>query len=84
MIISARPTFTTHHRTLSSPPPPHTPQVSRSLDPCPKKLHYVSPAVKDLLRLDFREQLKVIGAGVKVLERQDSKVGAPLSQLCIS
>ena len=35
----------------------------------------MSAAVKELLRLDAREQLKVIGAGVKVLERQDSKVG---------
>ena len=35
----------------------------------------MSACVKELLRLDGKEQLKVIGAGVKVLERQDSKVG---------
>ncbi|KAL4448837.1 hypothetical protein ABPG77_007554 [Micractinium sp. CCAP 211/92] len=49
--------------------------IARSADPRPKKLHYCGPAVKQLLQMDYREQLKVIGAGVKVLERQDSKDG---------
>lgn len=49
-------------------------QVARSLEARPKKLHYVSPAVRDLLRVDVREQLKIIGAGVKTWERQDDKV----------
>ncbi|KAL4422857.1 hypothetical protein ABPG75_009054 [Micractinium tetrahymenae] len=49
--------------------------VARSADARPKKLHYCGPAVKQLLQMDYREQLKVIGAGVKVLERQDSKDG---------
>ncbi|EFN50527.1 hypothetical protein CHLNCDRAFT_55780, partial [Chlorella variabilis] len=47
--------------------------ISRSTDPHPKKLYYVSPAVKLLLRQDAREQVKVTAAGVKILERQDSK-----------
>lgn len=51
-------------------------QIARSVEPRPKKLHYVSEAVKFLLRTDVREQLKVVGAGVKVLERQDAKVSA--------
>lgn len=49
--------------------------IARSADARPKKLHYCGPAVKQLLQMDYREQLKVIGAGVKVLERQDSKDG---------
>lgn len=49
-------------------------QIARSLEARPKKLHYVSPAVRDLLRVDVREQLKIIGAGVKTWERQDDKV----------
>ena len=49
-------------------------QIARSTEARPKKLHYVSPAVRDLLRVDVREQLKIIGAGVKTWERQDDKV----------
>jgi len=65
---------------LTIPPCPAllSPQIARSTDPRPKKLYYVGPAVKLLLRMDYREQLKVIGAGVKALERQDSKVSSGL------
>lgn len=59
---------------LTRPARPPSLQIARSADPRPKKLHYCGPAVKQLLQMDYREQLKVIGAGVKVLERQDSKV----------
>lgn len=34
-------------------------QIARSTEPRPKKLNYVSPAVRDLLRLDVGERLKV-------------------------
>ena len=78
------PLLTNHHThtpTLHPSTRAHThthaglhPQISRSTDPHPKKLYYVSPAVKLLLRQDAREQVKVTAAGVKILERQDSKV----------
>lgn len=59
-------------------------QIARSLEARPKKLHYVSPAVRDLLRVDVREQLKIIGAGVKTWERQDDKVrGWSRAAVCV-
>ena len=67
-----------HERARPTPRPrrrrPAPRQVARSAEPRPKKLHYVSEAVKFLLRTDVREALKVVGAGVKVFERQDAKV----------
>lgn len=50
-------------------------QISRSVEQRPKKLYCVGPSVKLLLQLDTKEQLKIIGAGVKILERQDSRDG---------
>jgi hypothetical protein len=41
----------------------------------PKKLSFVSPGAKLLLRMDVRERLKVTFAGLKVLERQDTRGG---------
>lgn len=49
-------------------------QISRSTDGKPKRLNYVSPGIKQLLLFDARESLKITAAGVKVFERQESKV----------
>ena len=41
----------------------------------PKRVYLVAPSVRELLRADRKGQLKVMAAGVKTFERQDSKVG---------
>jgi hypothetical protein len=47
--------------------------VSRSTDPRPKRLSYISPGCKLLLRMDAKEQLKVTAGGLKMFERQENK-----------
>lgn len=47
--------------------------IARSHDPRPKKLSYLNPGAKLLLRMDVHEQIKVTAAGLKVFERQDTK-----------
>lgn len=51
-------------------------QVTRSLDSGrgPKRLYYVSKAVQEMLLLDQHERLKVTSTGLKMFERQESKV----------
>ena len=50
-------------------------QVTRSEDATrPKRVYLVAPSVRELLQADRRGQLKVMAAGVKTFERQDSKV----------
>lgn len=47
--------------------------VSRSTEARPKKLTYINAGCKELLLMDFKEQLKVVNGGVKVFERQEKK-----------
>jgi len=47
--------------------------ISRSTDARPKKLSYISPGCKLLLRMDAKEQLKVTAGGLKMFERQENK-----------
>lgn len=49
--------------------------VSRTMDPTPKKVAYISPGSKLLLQMDVEEHLKIIHSGLKMFERQDSKDG---------
>ena len=48
--------------------------VARTSDPLPRKLVYLGDGPKLLLQMDEKNKLKVVAAGVKVFERQDSKV----------
>lgn len=47
--------------------------IARSNEPRPKKLSYLNPGAKLLLRMDINEQIKVTAAGLKMFERQDTK-----------
>ncbi|KAG7671388.1 hypothetical protein Ndes2526A_g02089 [Nannochloris sp. 'desiccata'] len=47
--------------------------ISRSTDARPKRLSYISPGCKLLLRMDAKEQLKVTAGGLKMFERQENK-----------
>jgi 16S rRNA C967 or C1407 C5-methylase (RsmB/RsmF family) len=47
--------------------------ISRSTDARPKRLSYISPGCKLLLRMDDKEQLKVTAGGLKMFERQENK-----------
>lgn len=47
--------------------------IARSHEPRPKKLSYLNPGAKLLLRMDVHEQIKVTAAGLKIFERQDTK-----------
>lgn len=55
--------------------------LARSTDPLPRKLLYLSDGPKLLMQMDSRSKLKIVNAGVKVFERQDSK-GAQMPDSC--
>lgn len=49
--------------------------VSRTMDPKPKKVAYISSGPKELMQMDDQQYLKIIHCGLKMFERQDSKDG---------
>ena len=55
--------------------------LARSTEPLPRKLLYLSDGPRLLLQMDNTSKLRIINAGVKVFERQDSKV-AHLEDTC--